>query len=358
MEKENEEKTVYYDGTKLLNKLDLNNEKPSIFLCNSNRSAGKTTFFLKRQLEHFRKTGRKTILLYRNQYEIGSANLIYTDVLRLNPDLAQDEEMTIESRAKGLFCELFLGENSFGYVLYMNNTQDKMKKYSPLFAEVDNVFFDEYQLESGKYLPNEINAFQSILLTIARGGGYQSRYIEVVLCANNVTIMNPYFIMFGIHKRLKSDTKFLRGNGWVAEFSFNESASKAIKENGVYKAFADTSYMNYSTENVYLHDEMVFLTSPSGKCKYLFTILYDGKQYGVREYPLLGIIHVSQKPDKTCKTVLTFKAKDHNQNTMMLNHYSFTWKYLKDAFLIGALRFDNVESKSVIFDILAVDLYK
>ena len=37
--------TKYYDGTKLLSMTDLNGKKPEIFICTSNRTAGKTTYF-------------------------------------------------------------------------------------------------------------------------------------------------------------------------------------------------------------------------------------------------------------------------------------------------------------------------
>lgn len=33
--------TKYYDGTKLLSMTDLNGKKPEIFICTSNRTAGK-----------------------------------------------------------------------------------------------------------------------------------------------------------------------------------------------------------------------------------------------------------------------------------------------------------------------------
>lgn len=35
----------YYDGTKLLSMLDLNGNKPEIYLCTTNRTGGKTTYF-------------------------------------------------------------------------------------------------------------------------------------------------------------------------------------------------------------------------------------------------------------------------------------------------------------------------
>lgn len=35
----------YYDGTKLLSLKDINGNLPEIYICTSNRSAGKTTYF-------------------------------------------------------------------------------------------------------------------------------------------------------------------------------------------------------------------------------------------------------------------------------------------------------------------------
>lgn len=348
-------KDIFYNPDIILSKTDLNGENPSIYLISGNRSAGKTTGFLKKSLEWFKESGKQTILLYRYRYELNSAHEIYKDVLNIYPDLGT--EMTSVSKAQGLFYELVLNEKTFGYAIALTNV-DAMKKYSPLFADCEFVIFDEFQKEDGKYLPKEIEKFQSILVTVARGGGQMSRKIKVFLLGNLVSIMNPYFINLGIHKRLKKDTHFMRGNGWIAEFIYNANASKAIKENGIFKAFASENYMTYSTENVYLHDALVFCDKPKGKSRYICTIIHDGTSYGVREYYEDGILYVSHKADSSCRTVITFKANDHNQNTIMLNKYSFVWKYLKDAFNNGYLRFDDIKSKSAIFDILAVDLYK
>ena len=347
--------TNYYNPEKILRLRDLENIKPAIYLINTNRSAGKTFSFLKKSLEDFKKDGSQVALLYRHSYELNSCADIYSDVLRLNPDLGT--HMQSSSHAKGLFYELVLDDKPFGFALSLNNP-DALKKYSPLFADVKNMIFDEYQTETGKYLSKEIDKFQSLYLTVARGGGKQSRHVNVYLLGNNVTLMNPYYIQFGIHKRLKNDTKFMRGNGWVAEFGFNDSASQAIQSNSFFQAFKDEGYMAYSTENVYLSDSSIFVGKISGRSKYLFTILHENTYYGVREYYDKGIMYISKQPDMSCKMIITFKASDHNQNTMMLSHYSYLWKNIKEAYQKGWLRFDDIKTKSDIFDILAVDLYK
>jgi hypothetical protein len=333
---------------------DLDGEEPAIYIVTTNRSAGKTTYFLKKALEDFKKFGSKVVLLYRYQYELSACSDIFKDVMKLYPQYG--EEMKALPHAKGLYYEMFLDGESFGFSVYLSNP-DALKKYSPIFAEVDNIIMDEFQSEKGKYLPKEVEKFQSIYLTIARGGGKQSRHVNIFMLGNMVTIMNPYFIQFDIHKRLKDNTNFMRGNGWVAEFGFNESASKAIKENGFFKAFKNEDYMSYSTEKVYLHDADIFIEKPKGRAKYICTIVHDGNSYGVREYFDEGVLYVSKKPDNSCKQVIAFKASDHNQNTIMLNHYSYLWKNIRDAFNNGYLRFDDMKAKSAIFDILSVDLY-
>lgn len=345
----------YYNPQKILNMKDLDGDSPSIFIITTNRSAGKTTAFLKKSLEDFKKYKKQTVLFYRHSYELNACSAIFKDVMTIYPEYG--EEMKAFPHAKGLYYEMFLDDETFGYAVSLNNP-DALKKYSPIFASVGNIIFDEFQTETGKYLAKEVQKLQSIYLTIARGGGKQSRKVNLFMLGNMVSIMNPYFINLEIHKRLKDNTNFMRGNGWVAEFGFNDSASKAIKGNSFFKAFANEDYMSYSTEKVYLHDADIFINKPKGRAKYICTIVHDGMSFGVREYFDEGVLYVSHKPDNSCKQVIAFKASDHNQNTIMLTHYSFLWKNIRDAFNNGYLRFDDMKAKSAIFDILAVDLYK
>lgn len=349
---------IYYDDSDLLSKKDLDGLEPSIYIVTGNRSAGKTTNFLKKSLELHTSTGKQTILLYRYSYELSSANEIYTDVLNIYPQFGI--EVKTRTLAKGLFYEMTLiqadgTESVLGFAISLNSC-DQMKKYSPLFFNVVYVIMDEFQLENGKYLPNEIEKFQSLLLTIARGGGKLSRDIKVFLLGNMCSLMNPYFIFFDIHKRLKSNTKFIRGHGWLAEFTFNENASKAIKENGIGRVFANTDYMKFSTESVYLVDATVFIEKPSGKAKYICTIKHDGCMYGVWEYYEKGFIFITKTYEQKNSNILVFNSSDHNASTMMISRYSYFWDLLKEVYDMGKLRFDSMASKNATFDILALKL--
>ena len=60
----------YYDGTKLLSMKDINGLDPELYLCSTNRTAGKTTFYNRMLVNRFRKHKKKFGVLYRFSYEL------------------------------------------------------------------------------------------------------------------------------------------------------------------------------------------------------------------------------------------------------------------------------------------------
>lgn len=349
----------YYSADKLLSMKDLDGLEPSLYMVTSNRCAGKTTHFLLKSIDTFKTTKRKTALIYRHQYELSSASSIYKSALKLYDkyfETNKENELITISHAKGMFYEFMLDGESFAFAVSLSNV-DALKKYSPLFSEIDLCIMDEFQKEDGIYLKNEVQKLQSLLISIARGGGEQSRPIKCFLLGNNISMFNPYFVFFEINKRFKEGTKFIRGHGWVCEFNHNESASNAIRGNALFRAF-DSDYMRTSADNKKLFNEEEFIEKCGGKTKYLFTIKHDGKLWGVREELLTGKTFINENADSTCKTVVVFTSGQHGSNTVMLNKHSFTMKKIKESYELGLLRFSNLNAKNVIYDILAIDFSK
>lgn len=345
----------YYNPIKLLTERDADGDLPGIIGCCSNRSAGKTTAFLLATLALYKEYGVQCILLYRYSYELNACSAIFEDALSLYPDLG--EEITAKPVAKGLFYQIFNDGQPFGFALSLNNV-DSIKKYSPMFAKTFLLIMDEFQTESGSYLSGEVTKLQSLLLSVSRGGGKQSRFMRLCLLSNNVSLLNPYFIHFGIYKYYQKGTKILHGKGYVFEFSYNSASSKAIRENGLFKAFEQSEYTSVMSSNEYLIAADTFIQKPKGRSKYIFTILYDSDYYGVWDYFEDGYIYVSTKYDKSYKMVVTFRAADHMQTTVMLNHYDYLWNNIREAYKDGMLRFSDMKAKNMILDVLAIDLYK
>lgn len=343
-------KTAYYDGTKLLSMLDIEGNKPEMYICTSNRTAGKTTYFGRLCVNRFLDKGEKFALIYRYNYELDDcADKFFKD---LNKLFFKDMLMENKRRASGIFHELLLDGKSCGYAISLNSA-DILKKYSHLFSDVKRMLFDEFQSESNRYCSDEIRKFISIHTSIARGNGEQYRYVPVYMLSNFVSIINPYYVELGITDRLKSDTKFLKGNGFVMEQGFNESASIAQKESGFNKAFSNNDYTKYSSESVYLNDNYSFIEKPSGYSIYLCTLRYKGRDYGIREFPDTGIVYCDDKADATYKTKITVTTDDHEVNYVMLKRSDYLITTLRYYFEHGVLRFKNVMCKEAVLKALS-----
>lgn len=340
----------YYDGTRLLSLQDINGNRPEIYLCTTNRTGGKTTYFSHVLVNRFKKQRRKFALLYRFNYELEDVSeKFFKDIRTL---FFPGDRMTGKARARGIYHELFLNDDCCGYAISMNSA-DQIKRYSHLFSDVDSCFLDEFQSENNHYCPDEIRKFQSVHTSIARGQGKQTRYVPVYMCGNPVTILNPYYVALGISERLTPDVRFLRGPGWVLEQGYNESAAAAQQDSGFFQAFAKDEYAAYSSEGVYLNDNSAFVEKPEGTGNYLATIKYKNKEYAIREFPEAGVLYCDNRPDRTFPNKISVTTDDHEINYIMLRRNAFFISQLRYYFERGSFRFKDLACKEAILKALS-----
>lgn len=340
----------YYDGTKLLSMKDINGNKPEIYMCTTNRTGGKTTYFARLCVNRWKDGNGKFCLVYRYNYELDEvADKFYKDISGL---FFPGTIMTSKRRASGIFHELFIDDESCGYAVSLNSA-DQLKKYSHLFSDTNRMFFDEFQSETNHYCNDEIRKLISVHTSIARGKGEQIRYVPIYMCANPVSIINPYYVELGISERLNDDTKFLRGDGFVLEQGFVKSASDAQKESGFNRAFAKNAYVAYSAECVYLNDNKSFIEKPKGTGRYLATLRYKGTDYGIREYSDSGIIYCDDRSDATFPGKITVTTEDHEINYVMLKRSSLFIANLRYYFENGCFRFKNLKCKEAVLKALS-----
>ena len=335
----------YYDGTKLLSLKDINGKQPEIYLCTSNRSGGKTTYFGRLCVNKFLKKREKFMLVYRFNYELDDcANKFFKDLSSL---FFKGAVMESKRRASGSYHELFLDDVSCGYAVSLNSA-DSLKKYSHLFSDVSRMLFDEFQSETNHYCSDEVKKLISVHTTVSRGQGEQIRYVPVYMISNPVTIINPYYTELGISSRLTDKAKFLKGDGFVLEQGFVKSAAEAQKNSAFNRAFANNSYVAYSAEAVYLNDNKAFIENPEGHSRYLATIKYEDIEYGIREFANEGIIYCDNRPDKTFKTKIAITTEDHNINFVMLKSNDMFLSVLRWYFEKGCFRFKDLKCKEAL----------
>lgn len=340
----------YYDGTKLLSLTDINGNRPEIYMCTTNRTGGKTTYFERLVVNRFLDKREKFGLLYRYNYELDDcAEKFFKDIGEL---FFNGYTMTSKKRAKGIYHELYLNGEPCGYAVSINSA-DQVKKNSHFFSDVKRLIFDEFQSESNTYCPNEIKKFISVHTSMARGQGEQNRYLPVYMLSNPVSIINPYYVELGISSRLTDETRFLRGDGFVLEQGFVESAADAQKSSGFNKAFARNSYIAYSSESVYLNDNKAFVDRPQGVGRYMATLKYNGQTYGIREFAEAGVIYCDDRADETFPLKITVTTDDHELNYVMLKRNDLFLLNLRYYFERGCFRFKDLRCKEAVLKSLS-----
>ena len=340
----------YYDGTKLLSLTDINGNRPEIYMCTTNRTGGKTTYFGRLVVNRFIDKREKFGLLYRYNYELDDcAEKFFKDIGEL---FFNGYTMTSKKRAKGIYHELYLNGEPCGYAVSINSA-DQVKKNSHFFSDVKRLIFDEFQSESNTYCPNEIKKFISVHTSMARGQGEQNRYLPVYMLSNPVSIINPYYVELGISSRLTDETRFLRGDGFVLEQGFVESAADAQKSSGFNKAFSRNSYVAYSSESVYLNDNKAFVDRPQGVGRYMATLKYNGQTYGIREFAEAGVIYCDDRADETFPLKITVTTEDHELNYVMLKRNDLFLFNLRYYFERGCFRFKDLRCKEAVLKSLS-----
>lgn len=342
----------FYDiNYKLYNMLDINGEKPEVFIADGNRTAGKSfsikSKILKEALE--KEDENQFIYLYRFKDDMpGCADSFFGDVVDVKYDGAEYEEKSLASGKIRLM--LFEGKE-VGFALAVNIAR-KYKQMSAVFRNVGNMFFDEYQDEDNVYVPMEVQKLISIHTTVARGKGKNIRYVPLYLASNTVSILNPYYSTFGINKRLKTNTRFLRGDGWVFERTFNKNAAEAFQNSGFNRAFKNNGYFQFASENQYLNDNYALIEKPKGRGSYMLTIKNDQTLYGVYRYP--SCVYVSKSYDESFLYRVCFTVNDVTDDRFMrIGTTNYLVQMMRTEFNRGNVRFQDLECKNTFLDMVS-----
>ena len=346
----------YYDGTKLLSLMDIDGERPEIYMVAGTRTAGKTTYFNRLVFNKFIKKQEKFIILVRFSYQVPNGGEMFFNTIRnlFFPYYT----MVSKPIVSGKFRELFVYPNdqeelmqSCGYVIAIN--AGLVKNNSALFNDASCMILDEFQSIDNHYCDDEASKVQSIHTSVARGNGEQVRYVPLYMMSNTVTMLNPYYVAFGISGRLDKKTKFLKGTGFVLEITRNESAVKALKGSAFNRAFIDKSMLQHEAENVYLNDSDAFVEKMTGDNRYICTIKYNGKEFAIRSYDDKGIIYCDNNADSSFPAKFCVTTDDHQINYVMLKSNDLFFARLRYFFKKGCFRFRDLQCKEAIIKTLS-----
>lgn len=237
---------------------------------------------------------------------------------------------------------------TIGYGRYLSGA--RVQKSIPM-PKVWAIWFDEFILpkeQAHKYLPDEVTSFLRLYDTVAR-----MRDVRVFFISNAESIVNPYFLYFNIHIpyntdacRIKEDIAF--------EMVDNPAFKQARRETRFGKLIDGTPYGNYAIDNSFGTDRHTDICHLTKDYKYLFSLIWQDKGFGVYICYDEQKLILSDKYDETWNPSFKLSDKYGKLNKMMISQRNKIY-YLKTLFnwwIEGYVYFDNMLTKQTLEPIL------
>ena len=351
----------YYNFENLKKECSKMKKPPYLRIVCGNRTSGKTTASIIESLKLFKEKKKQTVFFYRTKTELRASHFLYQDVIDMYPDFGVDSVETkslVSDLIYGVYANISGESFLIAFSLWIKKP-DRIKKFSPMFRDVELGIFDEFLLEDEReYIEGEVEKLQSICVSIGRGGGKQSRPFYLYLLSNRTNLCNPYFVNFGILNIIQKGTKFIRGENFIVEFSYNDSAKKALSNNELIAGLSgnDKTYINYAIGD----DELVVSSEQvikkfKGRNRYYATIFIDSKAFAVRDFYSDDSYYISKKIDESCTNVYYYNSKAEiitniNNKAFLLN--------LHKLYKSGVLFFDSAETRGDVIQLIGKALFK
>lgn len=329
----------YFEAKPVTEFKDISGNVPEILIVDGNRTGGKTTAFSRLLVDEFLKDGKKFFLVYRFKNDMKDvAEAFFKDIRTL---FFTGHDMTSKSHANGAYIELFLDKKSCGYAGSLTMAS-KLKRFSHIFCDVQNMFFDEYQDENNYYITDEVNKLLSLHTTIARGQGKAVRFVPLYMASNSISIFNPYYKALNLTARVNSNTKVLKGDGFVLLRLIIKDVAEAQKQSAFNRAFSNSDYFKSSVDNSFLNDDDFNVEKLKFEGSPVFTFICGNDFYTVlfdRE-----MFYVRKGGDRNIKPCFGVNQTDRKKNVVSIATTNYLQK-LKYEYQNATVHFETIEAK-------------
>lgn len=311
-------------------------------LINSERSIGKTYTTQKFVLDKCIEKGCEFIYIVRTKTEKDKGVFAdaYKKVIR-----NEFNNFSFEFTNENMFIEEGENKRLLGYCLALSDNVNT-KKLS--FPNVKYMIFDEYIVEESKgdrYFTGwkEPDALLRLYHTVDR----EEDRVILFMLANTIKFQNPYHL----HPAFKIP-KIEKGKIWTSEnvlFQYAK-ASTELKEKKASSKFVrmiqGTEYGDYANGGIYSYDDYSMIAERTDFSKYVMTLEYNGKSYGVWSDIKIGLIFIDNKVDPSCIFRFALTVSDHKENTMLTRANTSTHlKWLSKNYKFGNVRYCTPEIK-------------
>ena len=312
----------------------------------SNRGGGKTFDSTCWAIDDFKRTGKQTIWVRRYDTELSGEkgillnNRFFDGVIKEGK--YPNDELTIDG-----YEGKVNGETAIYFVALSTSRQLK----SVNFPGVNKIIFDEFLIGTDSrngYLKNEVEIMLDLIETVDR----LRDEVRVLMLANSVSVVNPYFTYFNIKPR-KNRRFTVQGEICVEMFTDADFIAQK-KKTRMGRLVAGTRYGDYAIDNKWLLDNETFVAPKSPKAEFMLGMKYQGIMYGFWVDYNEGLIYVNRQYDPSSYCLYCLTKEDHEANLLLIKSLAESKRVQRIVFAFrnGLLRFEDMQVKNQFYEFI------
>lgn len=316
----------------------------------SGRGTGKTFHYTDWSVDDFLKTKNETIWVRRYAVELtnkqagGNPGILDNDAFY--------KALINEGKYPGVKFEiqgttLFINDEPAVHFVALSTSRG-MKSIN--FPKVNKIIFDEFIIDKGRttYLKNEVEIFLDLVETVAR----MRDNVRVVLLANAITQVNPYFIYFKL--RPDPEKRFtVKGQVCVELYTNEEFVAKKNKTRFA-QLVNGTRYGDYAINNKWLLDTDTFIEKKTAEAEFCLGMKYNGVMYGFWVDYKRGLMYANKQYDPSSYCLYCLTKDDHEANLLLIKSIAESKRVQRIVFAFqnGLLRFSDQVVKSQVYEFI------
>lgn len=313
------------------------------------RGIGKTYGAKEKAMSRFIKKGEQFIYLRRYKSELVAAKqTFFSDFahlfeeydMRVMGGTAQISHVSLRADKKREW-------QTAGYFIALSTSQAQK---SVAFPKVTVIIFDEFIIEKGanRYLTDEVTVFTNFYSTVDR---YMDK-TRVLFLANSVSIMNPYFLDYGIRPDEESEFVIPRKfNGFiVCHFPESKAFTTAIYQTNFGRFIKDTEYGDYAAGNEFSDNTDSLIRLKDMNASYLYTLETSKGAFSVWHDDNGEDYFVQAKRPKQ-EILFTLVTEKMGEEKTLVTVSDRLIARLRGAFRSGKMRFDQPSTRNAFIEI-------
>ena len=176
--------------------------------------------------------------------------------------------------------------------------------------------------------------------------------VRALLLANNVTVVNPYFLYWNI--KLDMAKRFTVKGQVCVELWADSDFVDAKKKTRFGQLVSGTRYGDYAIDNKPLLDSDTFIEPKTINAEFMLSMKYNGQVYGFWVDYNVGLIYVNQQYDPSSYAQYCLTKDDHDPNLLLIKSLNDNKRVQRIvyAFRNGLLRFSDMQVKNQFYEFI------